>query len=743
MAYYANIIIDISHEKIDKTFQYRIPQEMLSRIMPGCVVQVPFGQGNTLRKGFVLEVTDQCEYDASKLKDIAGVDEAAVEVETQLIALAAWMKRRYGGTMNQALNAVLSIKKKTKRKEQRTIRLALSEEDANRMLQNYQRKHNVARERLLAALMEEKSLDYDHAVKELKITAALVKTLEEQGIITIEHETAYRNPVQQCNFEHRQVFLNEEQRQVCDTVILDLKQGISKTYLLHGVTGSGKTQVYMELIDEVLKQGRQAIVLIPEIALTYQTVTRFYARFGDLVSIINSRLSIGERYDQFTRAKKGEVRVMIGPRSALFTPFENLGLIIIDEEHESSYKSESVPRYHARDVAMERARMSHASVVLGSATPSIDSYYLAKQGIYQLLELRHRVENKPLPICHTVDLREELRSGNRSILSRRLQELMEDRLSKGQQTMLFLNRRGMLGFVSCRSCGEVIKCPHCDVSLSFHKNNKLLCHYCGYEIEAPKQCPNCQSKYISGFKAGTQKIEEIVKVRFPKARILRMDYDTTRKKESYQDILTAFSRGEADVLIGTQMIVKGHDFPNVTLVGILAADMSMNVGDYTAAERTFQLITQAAGRAGRGRCTGEVVLQTYNTTHYCIETAQRQDYEAFYEQELSYRRMCGYPPVAQMLAMIISSPSEEYAKAVAKRLSNVVSNSKIEGLRMIGPADALIAKVNDIYRQVIYFKHQEEEALIELKDRLERFIAEKLQIKQVMISFDFNPIHGI
>ena len=347
--------------------------------------------------------------------------------------------------------------------------------------------------------------------------------------------------------------LNENQKQVVDQITEDMDSGHPKTYLLKGVTGSGKTEVYMELIAHVLAAGRQAIVLIPEIALTYQTVMRFYNRFGDRVSIMNSRLSQGERYDQYERAKAGEIDIMIGPRSALFTPFERLGLIIIDEEHENSYKSETSPRYHAREVAIERARMNQATVVLGSATPSIDSYYMAQTGRYQLLEMTQRVKNQALPTCEVVDLRQELRDGNRSILSKRLQELMEDRLEKKQQTMLFLNRRGVSGFISCRACGYVVKCPHCDVSLSQHAGGRMVCHYCGYEERQPKVCPSCGSKYLGGFKAGTQKIEMLVKQRFPQARVLRMDFDTTRTKDSYEKILQAFASQEADTVSYTHL----------------------------------------------------------------------------------------------------------------------------------------------------------------------------------------------
>ena len=538
-----------------------------------------------------------------------------------------------------------------------------------------------------------------------------------------------------------------------DAIEGDIASGLRNTYLIKGVTGSGKTEVYMELIAHCIQSGRQAIVLIPEIALTYQTVMRFFSRFGNRVSIINSRLSNGERYDQFERAKNGDIDIMIGPRSALFTPFSNLGLIIIDEEHENSYKSESVPRYHAREVAIEYARMSDAIVVLGSATPSVDSFYKAKTGVYRLLELDTRVDDRPLPKCEIVDLRQELREGNRSILSTRLQELMEERLQNGQQTMLFLNRRGKSAFMSCRACGFVVKCPHCDVSLSEHSGGVMVCHYCGYRQPVPKVCPSCGSKYISGFKAGTQKIEAMVAKRFPQARILRMDYDTTRAKDSYEKILQAFSNHEADILIGTQMIVKGHDFSNVTLVGVLAADMSLHVNDFHAAERTFALLTQAAGRAGRGKLPGNVVIQTYDPDHYAIQTAKEQDYEAFYDKEIEYRRLMNYPPVWNMLLIHVTSPDESECGSMAQRVHDTAAQmiSHIEKsqspddrhqIQLIGPADATIAKVNDIYRKVIYMKTSDYAALISVKDGIEQAVKADTAMKNANISFDFNPMSG-
>ena len=523
-----------------------------------------------------------------------------------------------------------------------------------------------------------------------------------------------------------------------------------KAQTLLGVTGSGKTEVYMQLIGEMIKRGRQAIVLIPEIALTYQTLLRFYQRFGDRVSVMNSTLSPGEKYDQCERAKAGEIDVIIGPRSALFTPFPNLGLIVMDEEQENSYKSESTPKYHARETAMEVAKLYKASVVLGSAPPSLEAYYRAGKGEYRLFHLTKRLTGGELPTVHTVDLRQELQEGNRSIFSRKLQELMTDRLSKGQQTILFLNRRGYAGFVSCRSCGEVMKCPHCDVSLSEHKGGRLICHYCGYTQPMPKLCPKCGSKYILGFKAGTQQIEEKLKELYPGVRTLRMDADTTRTKDSYEKILSSFANGEADVLIGTQMIVKGHDFPKVTLVGILAADLSLNASDYRAGERTFQLLTQAVGRAGRGALPGEAVIQTYQPDHYAITCAAAQDYENFYQEEILYRELSGYPPVAHMLAVQIYGKEEENAKQLALRLTDVVksnmdflsgkqkeqSNKKIQ---VLGPAPANISKINDIYRYVFYVKHAEYDVLVEVKDRLEETLRQ-WQPRQMSIQFDFDPV---
>lgn len=746
MALYANVIIDISHEKLDKTFQYKIPKALQEGLSVGMQVEVPFGSGERKSTGYVVELTDTPEYQVSKLKEIRGIVEGSIPIESQLIALAGWIRKNYGATMNQALKTVLPVKQKAREKKRRLVSLVLEKDQAKEQLALFEKKHNTARARLLSHLMEQSPLPYEVATKKLKITASVINIMEEMRVVAVTEKRAYRNPLGEMKQCEKKLVLNREQQDIVERFWYDFSRKNYHTYLLHGVTGSGKTAVYIELIERVVSKKRQAIMLIPEIALTYQTVARFYQRFGERVSILNSKMSPGERYDQFERAKSGELDVMIGPRSALFTPFSNLGIIIIDEEHETSYKSETMPRYHARETALERARMAKASVVLGSATPSIDSYYHAKNGIYELLPLTKRIEEKPLPRCYMVDLREELKKGNRSILSGKLQELMEQRLREHQQIILFLNRRGMAGFVSCRACGFVMKCPHCDVSLSQHNNGKLVCHYCGYTENLPTLCPECGSPYISGFKAGTQKIEEIVAKRFPGAKVLRMDLDTTRQKDGYEKILSSFANQEADILIGTQMIVKGHDFPNVTLVGVLAADLSLYVSDFHAPERTFQLITQAAGRAGRGRLPGEVVIQTYNPEHYAIMLAEQQDYETFYETEIAYRKMVHYPPCGHMLAMMTASRDELTAllsaELLAKKIRQAQENGKLPGLQMIGPGDAAVLKVKDIYRKVLYFKHENYQVLVQIKDVLEQFVNRHREFGNVSVQFDFDPMNG-
>ena len=738
---YANIIIDITHEKLDKIFQYAVPSRLEGALAAGCEVEVPFGKGNRLTKGYVIGFAEQCDYDPAKIKEIQDISQKGIAIEGKLVALAAWMKDHYGGTMIQALKMVLPIRQQEKEKVKKKLRLLLDETEGREKLEYYLHKNQRARARLLAALLDDPVLDYELVNKKLNIPLSVVRALEEQGVAALESERVYRNPVKHREEAPKPITFTEEQQYAVDRFWEDYEKGRYGTYLIHGVTGSGKTEVYIEMIRRVVFRGRQAIMLIPEIALTFQTVMRFYRCFGDRVSIMHSRLSAGERYDQMTRAKEGNIDVMIGPRSALFTPFPNLGLVVIDEEHENTYKSEQVPRFHARETAIARAEMEQASVVLGSATPSLEAMYRARAGSYRLLELKNRSGQQELAQVHTVDLRKELKDGNRSILSICLQELMEDRLEKKEQIMLFLNRRGYAGFVSCRECGYVAKCPHCDVSLSSHRNKKLVCHYCGYEEEKSDTCPECGSRHIGEFRAGTQQIEDIVKARFSEARVLRMDMDTTREKDGHEKILAAFANEEADVLVGTQMIVKGHDFPNVTLVGILAADMSLYADDYRAGERTFQLLAQAAGRAGRGQKKGEAVIQTYSPQHYAIVTAAAQDYGAFYEEEIRYRELMGYPPVENLLAVLVSCRDEALLETGCRYLRKYALRVKgREQVELIGPASPGIGKINDIYRKVLYLKTKRYDTLVTMKNRLEQYIEVNAGFNTMRIQFDFNPM---
>lgn len=758
---YANVTVDISHEKLDKIFQYRVPEALRTLVNLGTAVTIPFGNGNRQIQGYVIGLTDHPDYPPEKIKEIRDVSQGQMNVEGKLIALAAWMRDYYGSTMIQALKAVLPVRQKVAQREEKQIRLLLSEEEAQKMHALFEKKNQKARARLLRALLEmagqnEKDmaiLSWERAKEQYGITMPVVRALEEKGIVKLERMRIYRDPLDlicsksgqdQDNAKMRtgrDIFLNEEQQMAVQTILKEWDQKDKSVYLLHGVTGSGKTEVYMELIDFVRKKGKQAIFLIPEIALTYQMVLRFYRRFGSRISVLHSRMSAGERYDQYEKAKNGEIDIMIGPRSALFTPFSNLGIIIIDEEHEESYKSETVPRYHARETAQKRAEMEGAKLVLGSATPSVESYYRTEKGEYRLLEMTQRANGKELPYVQIEDMRQEMREGNRCILSRHLQEQLEICLERGSQAMLFLNRRGYAGFVACRSCGRVIGCPHCNVSLSLHKKvaagEKLVCHYCGYTQPNPRLCPSCGSPFIGSFQIGTQQVVSQVQKMFPKARILRMDADTTRGKDGYHKILDTFVRGEADILVGTQMIVKGHDFENVTLVGALAADLSLHMSDYRSAERTFQLLTQAAGRAGRGAKSGSVVIQTYEPGNYSIQAAAKQDYQAFYEEEILYRSLMDYPPVGGMLALHGQGEDETYLQMAMDYLKKYLDVlAKKTQARVIGPADESVSKVADTYRKVIYVRHDLQEVLDQIKERTEQYIEINRGFDKITIQYD-------
>ena len=720
---FANIYIEISHEKVDKPFQYLIPEGLKDSITVGSCVKIPFGKGNNLIEGYVVEITDKCDYPIEKVKEIASVSENRVSLETDAIKLAHWMKETYGSTMIAALKTALPVKSVIKPKEKKKIVRKMDRESILSLYAQCTRKKQYAKARLLKELSEEEILPYDLVIGKLHVGTATLNSLSKEGALGIEVENVYRNPVVMSTEQDKNIVLSDEQRTIIDTVVREYDEGINSDetagrYLIHGITGAGKTEVYIRIIEQMIQRKKQCILLIPEIALTYQMLMRFYKKFGDRVSVINSTLSAGERYDQCQRAQKGEIDVIIGPRSALFVPFNDLGLVIVDEEHEPTYISEQNPRYHVRDTAMELCRIKKASLILGSATPSLEAYYMAQEGVFKLFKMTQRLTGGELPDVSIVDLCEELRSGNRSIFSRALQDKLSRRLENKEQSILFLNRRGYQGFVSCRACGHVMKCPHCDVSLTKHRGNMLMCHYCGYSTPDVNKCPECGSKYILGFKAGTQQVEEELLKLYPGIRVLRMDADTTKTKDSYERILTAFAEGEADVLLGTQMIVKGHDFPNVTLVGIIAADLSLNDADFRSGERTFQLLTQAVGRAGRGERAGEAVIQTYRPEHYSIVKAANQDYEAFYEEEMAYRILGDYPPAGGLLRILVQSKDDKRALGLATALAKRVK----EGVRRIGPAPDAISKINDYYRYNLYLKSSDSDLLRKTRADMEDYL---------------------
>ena len=530
--------------------------------------------------------------------------------------------------------------------------------------------------------------------------------------------------------------LNDEQRSAFNKILNSDKKG----FLLKGVTGSGKTEVYMNLVGETLKEGKSAIVLVPEISLTPQMIERFKGRFGKNVALFHSKLSQGERFDEWYRIKRGEARLVVGARSAIFLPLDNPGIIIIDEEHENTYKSEQNPKYSTKEVAKFLSEIKGCKYILGSATPSIETYYEALNGKLELVEIKNRVSNRPLPQMEIVDMREELKSRNLSLLSRSLYNEMKDALERKEQIILFLNRRGFSSFVSCRSCGYVFKCPECDLSMTYHKNGYLICHYCGRAQREQKVCPECGSKYVKFFGAGTQRVEEEVKKYFPKARVMRMDVDTTRNKDSHENIYNAFKCGEGDILIGTQMVSKGLDFKNVTLVGVLAADISLNIPDYRSSERTYQIITQVAGRAGRGEKKGKVVIQTYTPNNLSLQYAIENNYNDLYNEEIKVRKIMNYPPFSTIFLINAISKDEgklkEFMNKVGESLRKLLDSR--EDIQILGPVPCIITKLKDNYRwQIIIKGNLDNKLKLKIKDIL--YELNKSVYNEIRISMDINP----
>ena len=783
---YAQVILAVTHSKVDRIFDYGIPKEWENTICVGGRVIVPFGQKNSRTEGYVVGILEQTNVPKSKIKAILDVLDEGKPVFTPVtLALAKLMKQKYFCTLNQCLQAIMPTGIRTKNiwyvqlqpvltveltEQEKEIVTYLEQKGKNMPIQDLENafgsryqyaiqtlkekgilkfrqktlqskykkekryvtltddtmllsqamekaqkeKRLLGQRKILTLLQEVKKISVEDLKEKTGVTQSPIQTLLQKGVLIEEREQQKRDVFRLEDFKPSKPFTpTTEQKQALEQMLTERKKEKKRPVVLHGVTGSGKTELYMQLVQEVLTEGKQAIVLVPEISLTPQIMERFISRFGDVVSVTHSRLSVGERLDQWRKARDGEISVMIGARSALFLPFQNVGVIIMDEAHESSYYSDTTPKYNARDVAKDLADLTGALLVMGSATPDLESYHKAIMGEFLLVELKQRAKGNVLPHTTIVDMRKELEEGNRSPFSRVLQEAIKQNLLQKRQTMLFLNRRGYATFVSCRKCGEAMTCPDCNITYTYHaKENILLCHYCGRQEKVPEHCPVCGSSYIRYFGTGTQKIEEETKKLFPEARVLRMDLDTTSQKNSHAHILEMFGKGDADILIGTQMIAKGHDFPNVTLVGILAADLSLHANNYTAAENCFQLVTQAAGRAGRDRLPGEVYIQTYQPKHPAIKTAAAQDYEGFYSQEILLRRAMEYPPFTHLFSVLITGEKEHDVIEAAQNLWGIMEYFKERAdCTVLAPSPASLPKFRGEYRWRVLVKCKDVERL--------------------------------
>ncbi|MDU2490819.1 MAG: primosomal protein N' [Clostridium celatum] len=731
MNLYAEIILNSEALEIDRPFTYKIPVELEEKVQVGQIVKVPFGMGNKTSEGFVLSIKEENEVNISfRVKKISSIITNEPIINEDEIKLINFLREKYLCKYIDAFRLLIpvGIMKGAKSKRKKVIVFKSDDLSCIQKPEGYVDIINFLREN--SGKYTKSELINVNSISQYKLNKLI-----EKGLLVVEEETVFRYNNRTYNIDYEKE-LTYEQKYVLD----EYNNSDNNLFLLKGVTGSGKTEVYMRMVEDVLEKNQSAIVLVPEISLTPQMIERFKGRFGRNVALFHSKLSDGERFDEWFRVKEGKAKLVVGARSAIFLPVKNLGLIIIDEEHENTYKSDQNPKYQTKEVAEFLSEQKGCRVVLGSATPTIETYYRALTGDLKLLELNSRVDGKAMPPMKIVDMRNELRSGNISLFSRELFRDMQEKLSKGEQIILFLNRRGFSTFVSCRSCGYVFKCEECDISMTYHRSGLLVCHYCGKTKRSPEKCPKCDSKYVKFFGAGTQRVEEEVKKYFKNARVLRMDVDTTRGKDSYENIYNSFKEGKADILIGTQMISKGLDFKNVTLVGVLAADMSINIPDYRAAERTFQIITQVAGRAGRGEKQGKVVIQTYTPEHYSLEYAVNYDYEGFYEKEFTVRALMKYPPFGKILLINGISKKEELLKNFMHKIFNVIKPlaEKELDVDVLGPIPCLVSKVKENYRWQIVMKGEfESEFAKKIKELL--YDENKNVYNDIRISMDINP----
>ena len=727
---YAEVIINSEAIEIDRPFTYKVKEEHNEIIQVGHRVKVPFGKGNRPVEGFVVGLKCEGVENIKRIKYIASIADEEPILSRDDLKVIEFLRETYLCKYIDAIRCIIptGLMSGVKNKKKIVIGYVRELEGKFKEKENYKN---------LIEFIKNNDGEYTKTElsKEFNFSLYTINKLLEENYICAEDKIVYRYNNRIYNEDSKKI-LNDEQKRAISTIMTSEDRG----YLLKGVTGSGKTEVYMNLVSEVLSAGKSAIMLVPEIALTPQMIERFKGRFGRNVALFHSKLSPGERYDEWFRIKKGEASLVVGARSAIFLPLKNLGLIIIDEEHENTYKSDHNPKYNTKEVAKFLCEIKNCKYVLGSATPSIESYYEAQNGRLKLVEMKNRVSNKPLPDTEIIDMRDEIKSGNLSILSRKLRKAVEENLSKCEQTILFLNRRGFSTFVSCRSCGYVFKCPECDVSMTYHKNGYLVCHLCGRAIKQTKICPKCGSKYVKFFGAGTERVQEEVHKLFPKARILRMDVDTTRTKDSHERIYNAFKNGEGDILIGTQMISKGLDFENVTLVGILAADISLNIPDYRADERTYQIITQVAGRAGRGEKKGQVLVQTYTPESMSLNYAVNNKYEELYQEEIKIRKAMNYPPFSKILLINGLSVNEEKLRTFMTKAGNLLKEvlKDKEDIQILGPTPCIITKIKEKYRWQIIIKG---EINIELRKIIKDTLYEltKSVYNDIRVSIDINP----
>ncbi|OUZ29095.1 primosomal protein N' [Enterococcus faecium] len=798
----AEVIVDVPTMQTDQPFTYLVPSEMETALQVGMRVEVPFGNGNRHVQGFVMAIQKSEESAIPSLKAVIRLLDLAPVVNEELLSLADYMKKityafkitclqtmlpsvmkaeydkliypladtpevqvlfdqreviswkeaEEEGSLSQLIRwrqeQLVDIKYEVHtRNKVKTIRLVRSlltekqiEEEWAKLRQNAKKQKELLL--CLSELSQEEPIAY---FKNKGISTAVLNQGKEKGWLEFIESERYRDPYKDRVFDQTMALeLNAEQKNAVEQIITAGQQQKDQVFLLEGITGSGKTEVYLQAIADVLSENKTAIMLVPEIALTPQMVERFKGRFGESVAVLHSGLSQGEKYDEWRKIEREEAQVVVGARSAIFAPLKNIGLIIIDEEHESSYKQDETPRYHARDLAIWRSKYHHCPIVLGSATPSLESRARAQKGVYQLLQLNNRAKAAAqLPAIEIVDMREEFQNHRTSTFSANLQEKIQNRLDKKEQTVLLLNRRGYSSFVMCRDCGFVLPCPNCDISLTLHMDTRSMrCHYCGHEEPIPNRCPNCGGNKIRYYGTGTQKVEEELRELYPQARILRMDVDTTRRKGAHEQILQKFGAKEADILLGTQMIAKGLDFPEVTLVGVLNADTSLNLPDFRSSEHTFQLLTQVSGRAGRAEKAGEVVIQTFNPQHYAIELAKKQNYEQFYQQEMHVRHRGGYPPYYFTVKITASHPEEQVAAKkifqIANQLKEVLSPQSL----LLGPTPSMILRVKNRYYYQLIIKYKHEPNLPHVLDEILNG-SQKEQRQGLFVAIDNEPLNFI